>query len=175
MMRTATITWLDAIDRPLLEMLPVRIGGIPAGLGTPDKYILLSEDDRPVLRVDAYRSSAECFAFSDAVIWHDYLVIGWGHCAYLINVDSGAVTKHSLGMYFGHIYAEENYLLIASGEQLCRIRPDGSLDWISDPLGIDGVLVHDVTDGVIRGDGEWDPPGGWSPFRLSLHDGQHAK
>jgi hypothetical protein len=175
MMSTSTVTWLDSIDRKCLEMLPARIGGIPAGLGTPDKYILLSQDDQPVLRVDAYRSSEECFPFRDAVIWHDSLVIGWGNCAYLINVNSGAVTKHSLGIYFGHIYAEETYLLIASGERLCRIRPDGSLHWTSDPLGVDGVLVHDVSDGVISGDGEWDPPGGWRPFRLSLDDGQHAK
>lgn len=174
MISSAIITWFDSIDRPWLEMLPARIGGISAGLGTPDKYILLSQDDRPVLRVDAYRSSEECSAFSDAVTWHDFLVIGWGHGAYLIHVGSGAVTKHSLGGYFGHIYADENYLLIASDERVCRIRRDGSLNWISDPLGIDGVLVHDVTDGVITGAGEWDPPGGWRPFRISLDDGKQA-
>lgn len=174
-MSTATITWLDSIDRPWLEIVPARIGNVPAGLGTPDKYILLSQDDEPVLRVDAYRSSEESFAFNDAVIWHDSLVIGWGDCAYLVDIDSGSVTKHSLGIYFGHIRADNNYLLIASGERLWRIRRDGTVHWMSDILGIDGVVVGDVTNGVISGDGEWDPPGGWRPFRISLDDGQYAK
>lgn len=174
-MSTATIAWLDSIDQPWLEMLPARIGDIPAGLGTPDKYILLSQDAGPVLRVDAHRSSEECFAFNEAVIWHDFLVIGWGDCAYLINIDSGSVTKHSLGIYFGHIYTDKNYLLIASGERLWRIRRDGSLHWMSDRLGIDGVVVGDVTERIIFGNGEWDPPGGWRPFRISIDDGQHAK
>ena len=175
MIFNATIAWLDTIERAWLQMLPTRIGGIPAGLGTPHKYILLSNDAGPALRVDAYRNSDECFAFNDAVIWHDYLVIGWGDFAYLVHTDTGSVIKHSLGIYFGHIYADSNYLLIASGERLIRIRRDGSLQWTSDVLGIDGVIIGDVTDGIISGEGEWDPPGGWRPFRISLDDGEQAK
>ena len=147
-------------------MLPVRIGDIPSGLGTPDKYLLLSRDASPVLRVDAYRSSQECFTFTAAIIWHEFLVVGWGHSAYLINVDNGSLITHSLGVYCGYIYADNSYLLIASGERLCCIRRNGSLQWRFDKLGIDGVVVNDVTDGTISGDGEWDPPGGWRPFRI---------
>jgi len=169
------ITWHDSIDSPWLEMPPTLIGGIPAGLGTPNKYILLAEDDYPMLRVDAYQSSDASYPFHDALIWHGFLTVGWGDCAYLIDIDSGAFTKHALGHYFGHIYTNDEYLLIASGERLRRIRCDGSLQWTSDVLGIDGVVVRDVSQGIITGDGEWDPPGGWQPFCVYLDSGLNAK
>jgi hypothetical protein len=174
-MPAATITWLDSIDLPWLEIRPSRIGDIPAGLGTPNKYILLAQDGQPVLRVDAYRSSEECFAFHDAIIWNSYLVVGWGDCAYLIDIDSGAVTKHALGMYFGQVYATDECLLVASGERIWRINHDGSIVWKSDVLGVDGVVVSRIAHGIINGEGEWDPPGGWRPFRIRLDSGQPAK
>ena len=174
-MSTATITWRETIDSPWIGMHPSRIGEVPAGLGTPDTYILLAQGEEPVLRVDAYPSSEECFAFNDAIIWHSFLVVGWGDSIYLIKIDTGAVTKQELGMYFGHLYADAEYLLVASGDRLWRIDRDGSLKWKTDVLGTDGVVVNDVTEGIISGDGEWDPPGGWQPFRIRLDSGQKAK
>ena len=174
-MSTATITWLDSIDSPWLGVHPARIGDIPPGLGTPDKYILLARDDHPLLRVDAYPSSEESFTFQDALIWHGFLVIGWGDCAYLIDIDSGSVTKHALGNYFGHVYANDTYLLIASGDRLWRIDRDGSIQWTSDVLAVDGVVVRDVSNNIVSGDGDWDPPGGWRPFTVYLESGRNAK
>jgi hypothetical protein len=174
-MSAPTITWIDSIDSPWLSMTPSRIGDIPAGLGTPSKFILVELAGRPALRVDAYPSSEECFVFNDAMLWHSFLVVGWGDCAYLIGIESGAVTKHRLGAYFGHFYVNDDSLLIASCDRLWRIDTDGSVQWKSDTLGIDGVLVSDVDDGVISGQGEWDPPGGWQPFRIMLESGQDAK
>jgi hypothetical protein len=46
--------------------------------------------------------------------------------------------------------------------------------WESERLGIDGVVVHAVEGDVIEGDGEWDPPGGWQPFELSLASGERV-
>ena len=57
---------------------------------------------------------------------------------------------------------------MASVEHLFRVELDGSLGWRSDPLGIDGVVVNQIADGVIRGEGEWDPSGGWRPFQARL-------
>jgi len=44
--------------------------------------------------------------------------------------------------------------------------------WRSDCLGIDGVMVDQVADGIIRGKGEWDPPGGWRPFQVRFATGR---
>ena len=174
-MPAPTITWFDSIDSPWLALQPSQIGDIPAGLGTPKKYILLELDGDAALRVDAYPSSDECFAFNDAIVWHSFLVIGWGDCVYLIEIESGAVTKHRLGGYFGHVYGYDEFLLIASCDRMWRINIDGLIEWKSDVLGIDGVVVSNVDNGVISGDGEWNPPGGWQPFRIMLDSGQNAK
>lgn len=174
MMSTAKIAWRQTIDLPWLGIPPARIGDILPGSGEPDMYILVSQDGKPVIRVDAYRNSDECYAFYGAVVWHGFLVIGWGHYAYLVEIESGAVTRHALGTYFGHIHANDEFLLITSGDRLRRIHSDGSLNWISARLGIDGVVISNVANGFISGDGEWDPPGGWQPFRISLETGQNA-
>ncbi len=174
-MPTPVISWHDTIDESSLKLASIRIGEVPLGCGTPEKYILLSQHDQPILRIDAYRSSEESYPFSDAIRWNDFLVVGWGDCAYLIDIDSGAIVKHKLGIYFGHLYPYPEYLLIASGERLWCINHSGSIKWTSDVLGIDGVIVHDVTHGIISGEGEWDPPGGWQPFAIMLDSGQRAK
>lgn len=44
--------------------------------------------------------------------------------------------------------------------------------WRSDALGIDGVIVDRISADEIEGQGEWDPPGGWKPFRVSAHSGK---
>lgn len=171
-MSNVTIKWADSIDAPWLRMEPLRIGETPPGLGTPEKYALLSDGEKPLLRVDAYSSSEQSFAFFDAIIWHEFLVIGWGDSVYLTNIESGSVTEHILNSYFGHLYAHDEFLLVASCERLFRIDRDGSLNWRSERLGIDGIVVGDVTNSMITGDGEWDPPGGWRPFRVRLDSGQ---
>lgn len=174
-MSSHTITWSECIDQPWLRWEPCLIGEIPAGLGTPALYILLSHDDDPMLRVDAYPSPHETFAFNDAILWRNYFVIGWGHHVYLIHLESRAIIEHEFGSYFGHLYAFNDYLLVASADRLQRIAPDGSLVWQSDVLGIDGVIVNDVDDGIVDGSGEWDPPGGWRPFQIHLATGQRVK
>ncbi len=57
--------------------------------------------------------------FHDAILWHGLLVIG-SESAYLINICTEAVFRHRLGSYFGHAYAHEEVLLIASGERLLQ-------------------------------------------------------
>lgn len=124
--------------------------------------------------MDLYQSGDECFAFEEVRLWSGLVVIGWGHRVYLVEPRTRAVSALDLGGYFGHLYPEQQCLLVASAERLFRVEPDGSLPWRTDVLGIDGVVVHEVADGVIRGSGEWDPPGGWRPFQVSLSSGQRV-
>lgn len=152
-------------------MCPVRIGQIISELGTPELYVLVTADDQPVLRIDAYANSEEARSFRDAIEWGDFIVVGWGHRVFLIDLHSHHVIAHLLDGYFGDLYPSNDYLLVASGERLFRIAPDGSVVWKSELLGVDGVIVHEVKDGIIDGDGEWDPPGGWEPFRICLDSG----
>jgi hypothetical protein len=164
--------FLSSLDAPWTRLEPIRLGRVPTGPATADRFVTLEADRGPLLRVDLYASTNECFAFEEVRVWCDFVVIGWGHHLYLVNPQSRKVSALDLGSYFGHFYPAEECLLVASAERLSRIEPSGSLLWRSDPLGIDGVIVDQIRDGIIKGEGEWDPPGGWRPFRVRLSTGQ---
>jgi len=165
-------TFQSEIDDPWTGLEPIRLGHVPPGRGTPDRYLTVEADRGHLLRVDLYRSTDECFPFEEALSWSGWLVIGWGHHLFLVNLQSHATSTVDLGTYFRHLYPAIDYLLVASGERLLRVDPDGEVRWQSGALGIDGVIVDAVADGVISGRGEWDPPGGWRPFKVRLDTGE---
>ena len=45
------------------------------------------------------------------------------------------------------------------------------LSRVSEPVGIDGVVVTAIAEGRVEELGEWDPPGGWRVFALDLGTG----
>jgi len=47
-------------------MEPVRVGRVPAGVGTPARYVTVVEYDKPILRVDVYPDPPDCYPFQDA-------------------------------------------------------------------------------------------------------------
>jgi len=64
------------------------------------------------------------------------------------------------------------YVVSEKGDLCCVDVNDGRVLWKSTNVGLDGVIAHDVSTGVVHGSGEWDPPGGWRPFVLSLATGE---
>ena len=89
------------------------------------------------------------------------MVIGFGAHVHAVSMDDWSATTIPLGAYFGHLYDTADYLLIASAERLFRMKPDRSVRWQSPELGVDGVVVRSADRAVIRGEGEWEPTGGW--------------
>jgi hypothetical protein len=160
------------IDEPWTRMEPLRLGTVPAGRGTASAYVTVDSADGPLLRVDLYPEAEQFHAFSEALVWSRFLAIGWGHCLYLVRLGANEVSRLDLGTYFGYAYPEPEFLLVASAERLFRIGLAGGLEWRSDDLGIDGVIVDSITSELIEGQGEWDPPGGWRPFRVSVSSGK---
>lgn len=163
-----------APDSPWITMPPLRLGRIPAGQGTAHLFVTISDDDRALLRVDLYPAFDDSFTFHDAVVWYDRVFVGFGHRVYVIDPNKQSASEIYLGPdlgYFSQFYSSNEYLLVASGESLLRLAPDGAILWQTANLGIDGVVVNSVEKGVILGDGEWDPPGGWKPFALQLDSG----
>lgn len=156
-------------------MSPLRLGQIPTGVGTADWFVTISDDDRPLLRVDVYGGWNLGFAaFKDAIVWRKHVFLGFGNGVYVIEPNLRSASKIDLGgtmRYFGAFYVGEDYLLAASAEALLRLAPDGSVLWKAPRLGLDGVVVHSIESGTIKGEGEWDPPGGWKPFVLQLDSG----
>ena len=77
-----------------------------------------------------------------------------------------------LESYFAAFCAAKDYLLVASGVELLRLSPRGEVMWRAPKLGIDGVVVNGVEEGLVSGEGEFDPPGGWRPFVVRLDSGK---
>jgi hypothetical protein len=165
-------TFHPVLDPRWTGLPPLRLGAVPAGLATPDRYLLAEDDGRPLLRLDLCTHGYECHAFEEAHIWGGLLAVGFGHRVHLVRLDDRSASSIDLGSYFGHLYAGDGYLLAVSAERLFRIGANGAVAWASGPLGIDGVVVNRVANGVIEGEGDWDPPGGWRPFRLRLDSGE---
>ena len=155
-------------------MPPHRLGKIPSGLGTADLFVTISDDDLLLLRVDLYGDSSESFTFQDALVWCGRIFVGFGHRVYVIDPKKQLGSEIFLGPtcgYFGAFHASQDYLLVASGDSLLRLAPEGTVLWKTANLGIDGVVVTSIQNGTIQGESEWDPPGGWKPFVLRLDSG----
>jgi hypothetical protein len=166
-----TASFKKFADPPWNHVKPLRVGPIPTGFGTPNAYVLVENDGRPFVRVAVY-GDEDCYAFEEIIIWRDFVVIGFGSRAHMVNCQSQDTITFELDSYFGHFYPGANWLIIASGERLRLIDPSGSLAWKTEMLGLDGVIIDSIEDSFIRGQGEWDPPGGWQPFQVRLDTGE---
>ncbi len=169
----STIEFHSTLDARWADVASIRLGTVPAGLGTPDRYLTLDDQCGAPLRFDLFRSNDECYAFEEACRWCSFVAIGWGHHLYLAAPATQDLIAVDLGAYFSQLYPLADYLLVASAERMFCIGRDRTLTWQSEPVGIDGLIVDQVEDGVVYGQGEWDPPGGWRPFSVDLRTG-HA-
>lgn len=162
----------NTVDQPWTAIPAIRVGRAPTGIETPRIYVTVERDGIPFARIDAWPLWNE--PFTQALAWKHIIVLGMEEDVYLID----PVTQEANGIacdgYFGHVYPLEDKLLIADSSRLICINERGEHPWKSDTLGIDGVMLDDVRDGIIAGRGEWDPPGSWKPFRLTLASGKPA-
>jgi len=159
------------IDSPWIHLEPIRVGAIPGGEGTPDCYVTVETMGKKRLRIDVYTGPDRGFVFEKPMIWGSFVVIGLGNYVYLVCLKSLEVRTFDLGNYLSQLWPTEEYLLVASAERLFQIERSGSLKWSSERLGVDGVRIVRVHHDAIDGEGEWNPPGGWKPFRVNLKSG----
>ena len=165
----------STLDPDWLCLEPVRVGRVPLSSSTPDRFVTVTDDGQPLVRIDIYSYGPDCFAFEEVIVWRALAVIGFGSHVHAVSLDDRSVATVGLGSYFGRLYPHCDFVLLASGEHLFRLQPDRSVLWKSPPLGIDGVVVHEVGPVDILGEGEWDPPGGWRSFAVSITDGKPTR
>jgi len=163
----------NTIGMPWVKFEPVRVGNIPVGLGTPNIYIVVEDNSKLICRIDVYGdSSEESFAFKEVLIWNKQVVVGFGHKVYFISLNNCNPITIELDSYFGYFYPLTDFLLVASGSRLFCVNKYGNIKWSSSELGIDGVIVDQIDHEFIYAQGEWDPPGGWRPFKVHLKSGK---
>jgi hypothetical protein len=165
------VSYQSAIQFPWTTMLPLQLGKLPSGLGTADLFIAITDNGRPILRADLY---AECKSapFKDVVVRGNLVFVGYGDAIYVIDPELRLGSIIPSNIYFAAFYSDPNYFLVVSGAGLLRLSPKGKVMWRSPNLALDGVIVTEVDDTFVEGEGEWDPPGGREPFKLRLDSGE---
>ena len=144
-----------------------RIGG---GHGSVDLFVLARQGEAG-RRFDLRYRAEDYRHRPQATFWRGWFCFGFCGRAILLREEDGATVEIDLGCYFDEFVAGDDYLLITSGQGIVRLAPDGAIVWRNDELGLDGVLIFDIEGDVIDGQGEWDPPGGWREFLVSLETG----
>ncbi len=133
-------------------------------------------------RIDVSPSAGHS-SFQDVRCVGDVVFIGFGQQVAVFSPKTEDLVSYSLDGYFGHLFTAVDLVssdlgssvLVASASKLLRFDGAGRLLWRSAGLGVDGVVVHRVEGSEIFGDGDWDPPGGWEPFRLQLDSGAECR
>ncbi len=133
-------------------------------------YLVAIGPDGDLVRLDIYDGNGS--HQREAVGCDSTLVVGCGSSLYLVDVATAAVTALDLEDYFVQLKLVDRSIIVATARRLHCITLAGSPVWKTEMIGLDGVLVESDADGVIAGSGEWDPPGGWRPFKVSLSTGQ---
>jgi hypothetical protein len=110
-----------------------------------------------------------------ALVWRERFVVvvhegivGW------LDADTMTGGWMPLASYGCGLEAAGPFLLVAHGTGLVAFDERMGVVWSRDDLAVDGVLIGavDVEQDVLIGSAEWDPPGGWRPFRLRLGTGE---
>ncbi len=165
------VTMHEAVGTDWASVASIDVGGRPAQQLKPDRVVTVAMAEVPVLRVDVWIDYPAALHAQDAIVWRDLLCIGFGDDVHLVSLADRSVVTIPLRGYFDALHEADGFLLIASQDRVLRIAPDRTVTWTSDFVAVDGVIIHDIEADVIRGSGEWDPPGGWRDFTLDTITG----
>ena len=166
------VRFIDSISPDLSKIPSVSVGFQTRKLSINFAYVLVEDDGVPVMIINVPKNREDYYFREEVLIWNNNVVVGIGEQLAMVRLDNFASTNIDLGCYFGYFYPYDAGLLVASSDELYCIEADQSVRWKSPPLGIDGVVVESVEGNVVKGLGEWDPPGGWLPFSIELEFGR---
>lgn len=110
--------------------------------------------------------------FKEAIFIGNLLAIGHHEYFYLFDtIGKNLVLKLKLDFYFSQIRIDNNRIYVADACGIYCLDSNGDISWHQKDLGIDGVIINQFTDSLIIGEGEYDPPGGWIPFKIDIKSG----
>ena len=153
----------SSLESSWLSIEPVVLGLRPPHHPTPDAFLLV---DHPLgrFRFDVYYD--EIAMPPKAWIWNSIVIATTGSSLSLFDLRTGVTATTPIDAYVAGIYPYADVLFVTTASEIItfdeHLRP---LTRHND-LGIDGVIIDKITDELIEGSGEWDPPGGWRPFSV---------
>ena len=151
----------DSIDQTFENIRNIRLGS--------GKFFFVYKDNDPVLSVEI--NTPTCFY--DAIIYHDYLVIGnYLEGIYCINLNNSETKNIKVNGYFGRFEIYQGVLYVLGCEDVMAFNYNLDLLWKSDILAVDGVLCNGIEKDTMSLSCEMDPPGGWVDRKISLLDGR---
>lgn len=154
------------IDTPESLILISGMGSDNFPLST---YLLITQEQQ--LRVFLIKHEQYVGPFQTAMLIDKVLIVGSDDHFYLFDtVDNKSLLVLRLEGYFGHIYYDHDIFVTDAGS-VYRIALSGTLIWRNNNLGIDGVVIEEMTENSIHGSGDWDPPGDWHDFILDRATG----
>jgi hypothetical protein len=133
-------------------------------------YVLVAGNEKPALRLDVYAGGG-CFLREQATIWNGMVAVGLGTSAFLVDLRTRAATALVVDGYFSDFWSSHEMLLVIDATGIARIEKGGLVKWSSRNLGVDGIEVREVKDGMIFGRGCTDPPESSKSFALSVDTG----
>ncbi len=160
-------------------MEPVLVGEVPAGAPTADLYVLVEQSGAPFLRVDLYLEYG-LGTFSDFRVWGDYLLLGYAEDFDAVHLRTREVKILEMPFYFGSFSTPaehgrdwgDDILIAASGTHLYRISPTMEVVWEIEHIAVDGIVVDDIDEEIVRISAEQDPPGDWVDYLVDLRVGE---
>lgn len=178
MMQSARIVDMDAAALVGVRVI-AQVGQVRSN-HLADFTVVVEEDHCRALAIEVFEAPDEYHFRREAIVWGDWIVVGFGQRVELVGMSGSSARRVTISLdgYFGYLstaQAQAGDLLVASARSVRCIASDGSTRWVSESLAVDGVILREVVDGRVQGDGEMDPPGGWRPFQLSLANGARLR
>lgn len=152
--------------------------------GEMDRRLLISKDAEPILILQLYIRADEdgCLissAFTEFLLNESHVAIICGDHFYVFDMVTHSFRNYPLSDNVGHIYSvPEIYsdrlvdrVIVTTYCHVFLIDIQSGILWKSSHCAIDGVIITSIENDTVLGLGEWDPPGGWKPFKLDFKTG----
>ncbi|CAI2111567.1 Uncharacterised protein [Serratia fonticola] len=149
------------------------------------KIVQVYKDNEPIITLRIFVATDEYGfiieqCFNSVLVNDSSIAILYGQHVHLFDIESHKTNSIHLHDYVGHMYPVPNTasdilsesFIVTTFSYTFLINLNSGIIWQSQQCAIDGVVIYDIKDNVIYGSGEWDPPGGWRTFSLSLSNGE---
>ena len=166
-----TISFIDSLPQET-ALKPVLISGTNS-TEYSFKIFLKLGDENLIDRIFEVRYNVRCSPYKEAMLVENLLAVGLEEHFYLFNtITNETIIILKMNGYFCHLYYDKEAFYITDAYGLYCINKFGEILWSNTTLGIDGVIVMNITDNEIFGSGQCDPPDGWIDFLLDRATGK---